>query len=528
MSPATSQSHWSPAKRSRAEAASRPRRIIFNDDAQDVSLDDADTPAGFLGHRIAPLVGTQVGTVSWSVLCGQFDAPCYDCHVQPIYGDAHGGPVAAWPKVTSNVKTLTREHRCPLHLVTDFAHAHGVEALASMRMNDVHDSFLGPHAMTTWKLTHPQYMVDTQGMLPEMELYATAFDFRHEPVRQRKLEVIDDIGQRYDVDGFELDYIRHPVLFSRSMRGEPCTDAEVDVITSMMRQVRRITDAAAQRRGRPILIATRTPDSFATCRDFGMDIGAWLEQDLVDILIAGGGYAPYALPLTEWVAAAAAHGVPVYPCVNQAVANGVSGGSLLEGVRGLAANWYRAGASGLYFWNLGTPFGRLTGDELNAKRRSQYACLYEVGDPQALIGTRKIFSVDRDCGNAHRYYSRVSSPWSLPMTSKRGLLRTGVIGRVPLAIGDAVEVHPPSQATLTVALDDPQWRNVLLFRLNGQELTDGRLEVAADADACDLHFAVCPTLLRIGRNTIEVAAKHVEIPETLVNLTAMRLEVSYA
>ena len=62
--------------------------------------------------------------------------------------------------------------------------------------------------------------------LPEFELYTTAQDFSHEAVRQRKLEIIEEICQRYDVDGFELDYIRHPVLFSRRMRGESCTADE--------------------------------------------------------------------------------------------------------------------------------------------------------------------------------------------------------------------------------------------------------------------------------------------------------------
>ena len=109
-------------------------------------MDDANTPKGFLAHRIAPLAGTPVGTISWSVLCGQFDAPAYDSKVQPIYGDAQGAPVKYWPKVTDNVKALAQDHRCPLHLVCDFAHKHDMEAFASVRMNDV-------HASMSWTLT---------------------------------------------------------------------------------------------------------------------------------------------------------------------------------------------------------------------------------------------------------------------------------------------------------------------------------------------------------------------------------------
>lgn len=240
---------WSDAKRARVETARRRRRIIFNDDTHELALDGANTPEGFLDHRITPLAGTQVDAISWSVLCGQFDAPAYDSRAQPIYGDAHGEPVTYWRRVTGNVKALAREHRCPLHLVCDFAHRHVMEAFASVRMNDVHDSFMDANGMTVWKRTHPELLADTRGMLPEFELYTTAQDFWHGAVRRRKVEIIEEICERYDVDGFELDYIRHPVLFSRRMRGEPCTVGEVTPRSS--RRCRQATTSCTLATGRP-------------------------------------------------------------------------------------------------------------------------------------------------------------------------------------------------------------------------------------------------------------------------------------
>ena len=514
-----SSTDWSEAKRARVAAAARPRRIIFNDDTHELALEDANTPEGFLAHRIAPLAETQVGTISWSVLCGQFDAPAYDSKVQPIYGDAQGGPVKYWRKVTENVKTLARNHRCPLHLVCDFAHEHDMEAFASVRMNDVHDSFMDPNAMTVWERTHPQFMVDTRGMRPEFELYTTAQDFSHEAVRQRKLEIIEEICERYDVDGFELDYIRHPVLFSRRMRGEACTAEEIAIITSMMREIRGLTDAATERRGRPMLIAARVPDGFALCLDNGLAVQAWLERDLIDILIAGGGYAPWSLPAEAWVEAARPHSVPVYPCVNQ-------GKESLQVVRGLASNWYRAGADGLYFCNLGTPFEYMTGDELVEARRRCYACLYEVGDPQALNGKDKQFGVDGATGGVLPYYAHVSSPRPLPLESKQGVLRTGVIGRVPLMVGDDVASHPPAQATLSVEFDDASWNDVLLIRLNGEELGRARFVPAADGKSGGrLEYPVTVPSLKTGRNFIEVVARNTGIPDGVVEIGAIQLKV---
>ena len=519
-------SSWSDAKRQRVEAARRQRRLIFNDDTYELSRQDAGTPEGFLSRRLAPLAGTHVGTISWSVLGGWADAPVYDSKVQPIYGDAHGGPPPYWPQVTANINEMVAGGKCPLQVVIDFAHGNRMEAFASIRMNDVHDSFI-PGGLTTWKKTHPQLLVDTRGVLPQFELYVSAQDFSHEPVRRRKLEVIEEIAQRYDVDGFELDYIRHPVLFGRRLRGQPCTPDEVQIITAMMHRIRQVTDAAAARRGRPILVGARTPDSFRLCLDNGMDLRAWLEQDLIDILIAGGGYAPYSMPIEALLDVADRCGVPVYPCVREFAS--VTGSTHAEGVRGLASNWYRTGASGLYFWNLGTPFEYKSGQDLTSTRDECYACLNEVGDPEAIARLDKVFGVDGLTSGVQCYYAHVSSQRPLPVVSKRGVIRKGVIGRVGLMVGDDVVSCPPSRAQLQVTIDDPVWEQALLVRFNGTELTGAQLAQTADGQAlCQLNYQVPVAPLACGLNHIEFALRHGKTPKSVLTISAIGLKLEYA
>ena len=249
----------------------------------------------------------------------------------------------------------------------------------------------------------------------------------------------------------------------------------------------------------------------------------------MDILIAGGGYAPCSLPVEEFIEASRPHGVQVYPCINQGAASGISGGSFLEGVRGLVSTWYRAGADGVYFWNLGTPFEYKTGDDLLETRSRVYACLDEVGDPDVLVDKTKLFCVDSGPSGVQPYYAHVSSRWPLPMVSKRGRVRTGVIGRVPLRVGDDVEARRPTRATLTVEIDDARWREVLLFRLNAEELRDGKFAAASGGQqGGTLSYAVRVPPLKRGGNFVEVAARHVEIPESLVTINAMRLRVEYS
>jgi len=532
MGSAQRRAQWSQAKRERVEAAGRRRRIIFNDDTYELDREDANTPEGFLKRRLKPLAGTQVGTISWSAAGGWGDAPVYDCKVQPIYGDAHGGPPAYWSRIGGNVKALIEAGHCPLQLIIDFAHGNGMEMFASVRINDCHDSFL-PGGLTIWKKQHPELMVDTTGMHPNFELYTSAQDYSHQEVRQRKLEVIEDICARYDVDGFELDFIRHPVFFSRTVRGLPVTADQVEIMTALMRRIRELTDASAARRGRPLLLAARVPDNFELSMNIGLDLKSWLEEDLLDIVIAGGGYAPFSLRPEVFVEACRPHGVLVYPCVNEGMIELLCGGVLLEPMRALAANWYRSGVDGLYFWNLGTPFEYKTGDDLAETRRKCYASLYEVGDPETLKGKDKLFCVDRNLpGTVIINYAHVSSLRPLPFTSKQGRLKEGVIGRVPLLVGDDLAAPADggrlARAKLTIRFDDPAWKDLLLFRLGGEELTGGEFAGPEGESECTLTYDVGAPPLKTGLNFIEVAARHgVGVPDRPVQVSDVKLKVEY-
>jgi len=541
MQSESQKNNWSEAKQARIVALSRQRRIIFNDDAEDFAHPGSDTVEGFLAPRLAPLAGTQVDTIAWSVLANWGDAPGYASKVQPIHGEAQGGPPPGFVPYVVNLEAMIDAGHDPLQVVIDFAHDNGMEAFASVRMNDQHDSFV-EGLQTIWKQQHPELLVDTTGMLPRMQIYVTAQDYTHEQVRQRKLEIIEEICQRYDVDGFELDYFRHPAFFSRTLRGEPVTDEEIQIMTSFMRQIRQITDEAAARRGRPILIATRVPDSFELSKNIGLDLQAWLEEDLVDILIAGGGYAPFSLPVAEFTEAAHQYGALVYPCINQGAAEGVSGGAFLEGVRALAANWYQAGADGVYTWNLACPFmpdrskidpktGQhlINAEEMVRTRQRCYACLDEIGDPQALVGKDKVFCVD---GSAGSNYGFVSAQTPLPMTSKQDY--PGVMGRVPLMVADDVEAASENgtlgEVKLTMDFIGPDRTEGLLFLLNGEPLTDGEF-VATNAEKSEyqISYLVTAPPLKMGRNFIQVSLEGgwADLIKPVVQLSGLRLKVEY-
>ena len=519
-------------KQARLEAAQRQRRIIFNDDTSELSRANANTAESILKHRLEPLAGTHVGTISWSILGGWGDAPVYDSKIQPIFGTAHAGPPPSWSNVTGNVQALIDSGQCPLQIVVDHAHANGMEAFASVRMNDVHDSFI-PGGITTWKSENPRLLVDTSNMVPAFELYTTAQDFSCEEVRQRKLEIIQEVSNQYDIDGFELDTIRHPVFFSRTIRGEPATEDETAIMTALMHRVREITDRAATDRGKPLLIAVRVPDSFEKAKRIGLDVRTWLTDDLIDILIVGGGYAPFTLAVNEFISTAHEYGVPVYPCINTGWVIGVTNGAFAKGVRALAANWYGTGADGVYLWNLGTPFWDKDGDELVAIRKKFYACLNELGDPKALEGKDKLFCIDTTLEKSFPHYAHVSANAPLPLTSRGGKFRSGVFHRIPLIVGDDVNAAMKGGtlkgAQLVISFDDPGWKELLHVKMNGTILTPDEFSTFGDdMTLCQFNYTVDALCLRKGRNIIEFSGEgHKPVPDNPVRISSITLKVEY-
>ena len=419
----------SQAKLDRLEAARRRRRIIFVDDNYGLSHEGSDTPEGFLAPRLKPLIGTQVDAITYAVYA---HSPAYISKARKrLYAAAGGTSVTdqAWAR---NHKALVDAGHDPLQLVIDFAHENGMEAFAHMSMNDCHDSIMR-NLMHPFKSQHPELLVDTKGTLSHLQLYVTAYDFSHEAARDRQFTIVREVCEGFDVDGFEMDYFRHPMFFSRCMRGEPATPEETAIMTGFMARIRRMADAAAARRGRPLLLSARVPDTFQQAIHLGMDVEAWMANDLVDLIIAGGGYASSTLDVEHFVQTASKHDVRVYPCINQKPWS-CDPAWCREGNRALAARWHRAGADGIHFWNLATPFDPYsvgTAEELAATRNRVYACLNDVGEAGTLEGTDKLYCVD---SSVFVHYRHVTEEPPLPLH-----LTPGRRASFPLPLGDDVQ-----------------------------------------------------------------------------------------
>ena len=275
----------------RREARWRSRRIIYNNDGDDVrepqnhreltwqllNRSGGELSDDFLDARSRPLLGTQVDSL-WYSTC--FSGLTFS-H-QTRVGDFYGSEVPQ--------ELVDLYGRDNLQIQTDFCHANGLEAFWSLRMNDTHDAY--PEGIRTafrelapFKRDHPHCLMGQPG---DWEKYPTgpkhewtSLDFGLPEVRDHVCALIDEVCRGYDVDGVELDFYRAPRFFRPSMEGEPVEPQHVEAMTDLVRRIRRAADEAGQRRGRPLLLAMRAPMTVEKGLFIGLDLETWLAEDLV-------------------------------------------------------------------------------------------------------------------------------------------------------------------------------------------------------------------------------------------------------
>ncbi len=356
----------------RKQAAQKPRRIIVNNDGNDVFRSDASsTPEGLLIARSTALVGTQVDAIFYCT--GVFNLHSHKSSVSELQKAGDRGK-------KSNAEALIEQGTDTLEIMTKFGHANGMEVFWSMRMNDTHDS-ADDALLCQWKRDHPDYLMGKKGdKLPYGGHRWSAVNYELPEVREKVFRIFEDVCRRYDVDGVEMDFFRHPVYFKPQMTGAEVTQAHCDMMTALLARIRKMTEQVSLKRGRPMLVAVRVPDSTRYAKAIGLDVTRWLEDGLIDI-VTGGGYFRIE-PWQNLVALAKPYGVPVYAGLS---ASRIKGN--IEVWRGEALNAWNAGVSGIYTFNKFNP---------------KDAAFRELGDPKALAAMKSTYKYN--AGSAIDYW----------------------------------------------------------------------------------------------------------------------------
>ena len=401
----------------RRQAVNRRRRVIYNNDGDDIWTSGADTQQKFLDVRHTPLLNTHVDSISY-------------CTTQSFNHFTHATRVAEIFKSRSgqfagnNLERFLSRHTDGLRMSVAFAHQHGMESLWTLRMNDIHDAWT-PAFLSQWK------QQDTRRIMSSLEAARqfndrrrlwSLVDFEHPDVEPRLVKIIEEVLDNYDVDGVELDFMRAPFYFRTSYLGQPATASQMDILSKLVRRIRQSVLDRSQKRGKPLLLSVRVPSTVALCRKIGIDIKAWLQESLIDLLVLGGGYLTFGVRVGELVDLGHQHRVAVYPCVSQSglfyrPPRGTGEKQPVEAWCGVASQFYDQGADGICTFNLfpgpGTP----------ADRAYARNVLNRIGSPESLRRSPITYAVS-DAGHwmpAH-YWAKDATDYSgaLPLEMQPG------------------------------------------------------------------------------------------------------------
>ncbi len=336
----------------RRQAATRRRRVIYNNDGDDIWAKDAVTEERFLALRHAPLVGTHVDSIFYCTT-QSFNHFSHDTQVAEVF-DAKTGKFA-----NNNLNTFLAKKTDGLRMSSQFARKHGMETMWTLRMNDIHDAWT-PEFLPRWKRQSPRRIMSTlekgKTFNDRRRLWSLV-DFEHPDVEPRLLAIVKEVLQNYDVDGIELDFLRAPFYFRTAYEGKPATDKQLDILSHLTKAIRTLVLHESERRRKPILLAMRVPTTVALCRKIGIDIRSWLEEKLIDVLVLGGGYITFDVNVGELITLGHEHAVPVYPCLSQSglmyrPPRGKSTKQPPEAWLGAASRLWDEGADGIYTFNL--------------------------------------------------------------------------------------------------------------------------------------------------------------------------------
>jgi len=339
-------------------------------------------------------------------------ADAIDYHLSPIdqpknqidsvWWDWTEGNSASWPsqilpRQTAIFPKWSQAGIDPVGVLLDQTRRRGREVFFSYRVNG-NDN--GPGE---FKLVRPNKEKHPERLIQAIYPFKHYWNFAFPEVRELKRSVVAEIATLYDFDGIQLDFARMPIMFPP---GEQWSDRQH--LTAFVRSVRMTLLEIEKKRGRPLLLAVRVPESVMGSHFDGYDVETWARDQLVDIFVLGNRSAD--VELGKFREITAKTGIKLYPSWDDYHASDGYRNAPVEVVRGVAANWWNQGADGIHLFNIGSPspaalakVGKMRVEGFSPEYLDQTRTLWkrqaqifsEVGSTDSLRNRDKVFIVQR-------------------------------------------------------------------------------------------------------------------------------------
>ncbi|OQA78164.1 MAG: hypothetical protein BWY31_04383 [Lentisphaerae bacterium ADurb.Bin242] len=172
-----------------------------------------------------------------------------------------------------NAKRLHENVADPFQFRIDCARKNGGSGWLSMRMNDIHlnnniDALMHSEL---WR-ENPAFRLERH-----KSKNGTGLDFACPEVRKRVLSLILEYFERFDMDGFELDWMRTPPFFTGGRE-----DENRGIPDEIVRTAKRVSRAAEKRTGHKIKISVRVPSRPEEALRLGLDVIGWARHGWID------------------------------------------------------------------------------------------------------------------------------------------------------------------------------------------------------------------------------------------------------
>ncbi len=515
-------------RQAREKALNRKREVIYNNDGNEPYLWPTNKPfaiSDFLDMRTTPVLGSQIDTVFYCPVSSGFgfltaNIPSADLMLRDLGTVKH---LAGKKNVLQNFLDMGTD---PVREVVSWCRTNGFEVFVTLRVNDTHDqgtdqaktgppyAYPGNDLFSPCKIKHPEFLMGACTNKPTFGNWS-AVDFTHDKVRERFFEMCRDLCNHYDLDGLDLDFMRHIQLFKSVAWGGVASREELDMMTATLRRIRAAAEKAGKARGRPILLSIRVPDSVPYCNDVGIDLETWLREGLVDMVV---GISYFQLnPWPYLVQLGRSHGVRVYASLDESrlpVSPGLKrSDQATYRARAMAAR--RAGVDGISYFNLFSAaeirnfmWGSLEKMKYHDKR---YFVSYR--------GARSSYSAKALLKEGLRHETLHELSVKNPATLSPGASET-----YPIWIGDDTAsleregVHPVCKLTVDTTIPE---KHELKVEVNGHVVPFTR------ADGTYHRYDIQPSRLICGENQLRFSAAgegkhHIVIRDAAIDMTFPR------
>ena len=399
-----------------------PQRIVLNDDGWIMSQIMTPVTTAVLKERIVDTyVDSGLDTLSWCIGdTGRQRYETVDILAQPDHlPQGRESDLGA-----QNLRRLIDSDGGPVTIFTKLCHDIGLKFLPSVRMNSHYDRSVADDVGSI-RQDHPEYLIGRpdEEFIPDTTQWGirTGLDYARPEVRSHVAALVIDLFERFDTDGVELDFMRHPAF----LRVDEAYGSR-HLITDMLHQIRARMDEVAASTGRNLEILVRVPPTLADSARIGLDVESWIRDGIVDTVAAGGGFIPLHAPVEEFVEAAADTDCRILGSIES-----LRPATEEESVNAITSRHYQGGASGLYLFN----FWHKSADW---KRR----VLNVLTDPDQLSRATKRYEMEfmerLTPNDLHSYAFRYAVP-AVQLPVDLGFNLTGRGPVLSLNLGDDIE-----------------------------------------------------------------------------------------